>query len=83
MTEQEHNTALALARLALANDHGALDSDESIANYERAVLLARTITCDHCDVLCAVLPASGAQFVVEQVHEHGCPLHDDETGDAR
>lgn len=73
--DDSDDSALALARLARANQHERLDSDESLAHYERALMLARSIEpCPHCGMLLDVVPAPGARWIVEQFHEPDCPM---------
>ena len=70
---------IAWARLAEANDHGPLLTDESAANLIRAEMLASIETCDHCDMHAMPSPASNQRWAVEHVHDLDCPRHDDNT----
>lgn len=65
---------IAWARLANANDHGELLTDESAANLIRAELVASVETCDHCDMHATPTPAANQRWIVEQVHDLDCPV---------
>lgn len=80
MTDNNTNLdALALAKLAHANGHGELASDESLRHYANAVLLARETTCARCAVIAEVIPVAHHRWAVEEHHEDHCPQHDDNT----
>lgn len=64
---------IAWARLANANDHGDLLTEESAANLIRAEMLASIETCDHCDMHAMPTPVACQRWAVEHVHDLDCP----------
>jgi len=79
MNDEIDPTLLTLTRLAVANGHGPLDAPESLTNLDRAAMLMSIEPCEHCDLVCGLIPLAAARWGVEQMHEHHCPKHDDNT----
>lgn len=76
----------AIQRLAAAHDHGDLNAEASRRNLHAILQLASDVTCESCELIALPTPGPAGTWVLDQVHELGCPAagenQDDDNPDA-
>jgi hypothetical protein len=79
MDQHNIDTVIALRRLAAANGHGPLNTEQSHRHLRQLAesLDASPYRCPHdCDFADGFLPLAAQRWGNEYLHEQTCPLHD-------